>query len=217
MKDYREKELKWYILAYLFLLIGISEAGLITAGDGWADSVEELLASSLLAGTICTLSFVFDCLYTADVKGKLVCLGFATLPGKTIFTRISASKINDIRIDAKKAQEKYVDVIRNLPAGKNDKKKYENTKWYALSRIHDADPRVITAHRDYLLCRDMYTTTISMLALTIISMVFKVIQFSCIPIGYLLVMLVLTNIATHARASRFVNSVIAADINKKQE
>lgn len=218
MKDYREKELKWYIFAYLFLMIGISSPGLITSGSNdWFGSIEKLLSSSLLAGVICSLAFVFDCLYTAELKDLLLCLGFTTLPGKTVFTRISKDKISDMRIDVNEAKEKYKDVISALPSDKKGKKKYENTKWYSLSRIHEDDPRVKTAHRDYLLSRDLYTTTITMFVLTAAGMGFKVIQFSWIPVAYLIAMLILTNVATHFRAHRFVNSVIAVDMNPKKE
>lgn len=218
MKDYREKELKWYILAYLFLMIGINSTGLITSvSEDWFGSIEKLLSSSLLAGVICTLAFVFDCLYTAELKDLLLCLGFTTLPGKTVFTRLSKGKINDMRIDVEKAQEKYKDVISGLPSNKKEKERYENTKWYSLSRIHEDDPRVKTAHRDYLLTRDLYTTTITMFVLTAASMGFRVVAFSWILVGYLIAMLILTNVATHFRAHRFVNSVIAVDMNPKQK
>lgn len=218
MKDYREKELKWYIFAYLFLMIGISSPGLISSGsDDWFSSIEKLLSSSLFAGVICTLAFVFDCLYTAELKDLLLSLGFIALPGKTVFTRISKGKINDMRFDIKKAQEKYKDIISDLPSNKKEKKRGENTKWYSLSRIHEDDPRVKTAHRDYLLTRDLYTTTITMFVLTAAGMGFRVVEFSWIPVGYLIAMLILTNVAAHFRAHRFVNSVIAVDMNPKKE
>lgn len=218
MKDYREKELKWYIFAYLFLLIGIDGQGLITSGvDNGFSSTEKLLSSSLLAGVICTLGFVFDCLYTADMKDALLNLGIMTLPGKTIFTRISKGKINDMRIDIKEAQKKYSNIISGIPTDKKEKKKYENTEWYALSLMHEDDPRVKTAHRDYLLNRDMYTTTFTLLLLTAVGMGANIIKHSWIPIGYLAIMLILTNIATHTRAHRFVNSVIAVDIDSKKQ
>lgn len=217
MKAYREKELKWYIFAYLFLLIGISSSGLISSGSAnWLSSIEKLLSSSLLAGVICTLAFVFDCLYTAELKDVLLCVGFATLPGKTVFTRILKGKINDMRIDVNKAKDKYKEIISGLPFNEKEKKKYENIKWYALSLIHEDDPRVKTAHRDYLLSRDLYTTTITMFVLTVAAMGFRVVQFSWIPVGYLTAMLVLTNIAAHSRAHRFVNNVIAVDLNSKK-
>ena len=216
MKDYREKELKWYIFAYLFLMIGISSPGLISSGSAnWLSSIEKLLSSSLLAGVICTLAFVFDCLYTAELKDVLLCIGFTTLPGKTIFTRILKGKINDMRFEVKDAQKRYKDIIDALPSNKKEKKSYENKRWYALSRIHVDDPRVKTAHRDYLLSRDLYTTTITMLVLTVAGMVFRVVQFSWILVGYLIAMLILTNVAAHFRAHRFVNSVIAVDMTRK--
>lgn len=218
MKDYREKELKWYIFAYLFLMLGIRNSGLIVSGSvDWFGSIEKLLSSSLIAGVICSLAFVFDCLYTAELKDTLMCLGFTTLPGKTVFTRIKKCKINDMRFEAMDAQKKYKDIIDALPSDKKEKKRYENKQWYALSRIHEDDPRVKTAHRDYLLSRDLYTTTITMLALTVTGMVFRTIQFSLILVGYLITMLILTNVAAHFKAHRFVNSVIAVDMTQKKD
>ena len=216
MKNYRENELKWYVFAYLLLLIGIRSPELFsTENTDWLSNIEKLLSSTLLAGMICTLSFVFDCLYTATLKEVLLFLGFTTMPGKTIFTRISQGKINDVRFEIKEAQESYKEIISNLPFDKKPKEKYENSKWYALSREHEKDPRVETAHRDFLLCRDLYTTTITMLVLTAFGMIFKIIQFSWFPIGYLVAMLVLTSFAAHSKAYRFVNSVIAVDLNPK--
>jgi len=218
MKDYREKEMKWYIFAYLFLMIGIRSPEQIASGSvEWLSSIEKLLSSSLLAGTICTLAFVFDCLYTAELKDILLCFGFTTLPGKTVFTRISKDEINDMRFDINAAKEKYKEIISGIPSSKKEKQKYENTKWYLLSRIHEDDPRVKTAHRDYLLSRDLYTTTITMFLLTTVGMGFKIIQFSWIQVGYLIAMFVLTNVAAHLKAHRFVNSVIAVDMNPKKE
>lgn len=218
MKNYRENELKWYIFSYLLLLIGIRSPELFSTGNtDWLSNIEKLLSSTLLAGVICTLSFVFDCLYTATQKEALLFLGFTTMPGKTIFTRISQGEINDVRFEIKKAQESYKEIISNLPSDKKPKEKYENSKWYALSREHEKDPRVETAHRDFLLCRDLYTTTITMLVLTAVGMIFKIIQFSWFPIGYLVAMLVLTSFAAHSKAHRFVNSVIAVDLNPKSK
>ena len=218
MKDYREKELKWYIFAYLFLMIGIESPDLITFQNAnWFNNIEKLLSSSLLSGAICILAFVFDCLYTAELKELVLCLGFTTLPGKTIFTRIKKCKIHDMRFEAIDAQNKYKDIIDGLPSNKKEKKMYENRRWYGLSRLHEDDPRVKTAHRDYLLSRDLHTTTITLLTLTVAGMVFRIVQFSWILLGYLIAMLILTNIAAHFRAHRFVNSVIAVDMTPKKE
>jgi len=214
LKSYRENEIKWYIIAYLFLMIGISspEPTPLESPD-WFIRIEKLLSSSLLAGVICTLAFVFDCLYTAELKKTLLCLGFTSLPGETVFTRISQGKINDMRFEIKDAQEKYRAIIGELPSNKKEKKKYENKNWYRLSLTHEDNPRVKTAHHDYLLGRDLYTTTITLSALTVIGMGFRIVQFSWIPVIYLIAMLILTNIATRFRAHRFVNSVIAVDTN----
>lgn len=88
---------------------------------------------------------------------------------------------------------------------------------FRQSRLHEDDLRVKTAHRDYLLSRDLYTTTITLLTLTVAGMVFRIVQFSWILLGYLIAMLILTNIAARFRAHRFVNSVIAVDMTPKRE
>ena len=91
MKNYRENELKWYVFAYLLLLIGIRSNELFSIDNtDCLTNVEKLLPLTLLAGMICTLSFVFDCLYPVNLKEKLLFLKFiTTMPGKPIFTRIS--------------------------------------------------------------------------------------------------------------------------------
>lgn len=214
MKNYRENEIKWYIFSYLLLLIGINNPDLLSSAN--IDPISEigsLLSSALLAGVICTLSFVFDCLYTAWLKENLLFLGITKLPGKTIFTRISTGKIKDIRFEIKTAQEHFKDIIAHIPSGKKEKAKYENSKWYALSRKYEKDPRVETAHRDFLLCRDLYTTTVTMLVLTAAGMACKIIPADWRPIGYLAAMLVITNLAAHFKAHRFANGVIVADLN----
>jgi hypothetical protein len=214
MKDYRDKEIKWYILAYLFLVIGSASPEFISSANAdWFSIIDELLSSSLLAGAICTLAFVLDCLYTANAKENLLFLGVTTLPGKTIFTRISEGKVKDIRFKNEDAQAIYSKIIDGLPSDEKERKLYENAEWYSLSRKHERDQRVNTAHRDYTLARDLYTTTITLLALTVVGMAVGLIGFSWILIGYLLIMLVITNVAAHFRAHRFVNSVIAADMN----
>ena len=214
MKNYRENELKWYVFAYLLLLIGIRSNELFSIDNtDCLTNVEKLLPLTLLAGMICTLSFVFDCLYPVNLKEKLLFLKFiTTMPGKTIFTRISEGKIDDVRFEIEKAQERYKEIINNMPSDKKLKEKYENSMWYPLYRKYEKDPRVEAAQRDFLLCRDLYTTTITMLVLTGLGMKFNFIQFSCLPIKYLVTMLFITNIAAYFKAHRCVNSVIAADL-----
>ncbi len=216
MKSYREKELKWYIFAYLFLLVGVCSPELFSAENAdLVNTIEKLFTSTLLAGVVCTLSFVFDCLYTVTAKEKVIFLGFTKMPGKTIFTRISEGKLNDIRIDVNFAREQYKEIINSIPSNKKEREEYENFKWNSLSRNNEKDPRVKTSHRDFLLCRDLYTTTTTMFILTAVGMLFKMIQFSWIPLIYLIIMLMLTNIAAHFKAHRFVNNIIAADLSTK--
>jgi hypothetical protein len=216
MKSYRDSEIKWYVLAYLFLLIAVSSPNLLSVDHvDPITKIEKLFSSALLAGAICTLSFVFDCLYTTKAKEILLFLGFTKMPGKTVFTRIAQGRLKDIRFDIQRAQSRYKDILAAIPVGSKDKGKYENDIWYGLSRKYKDDDMVKAAHRDFLLCRDLYTTTITIFILTAAAMLFRLLQFNWIPIGYLCIMLLLTNLAAHFKAHRFVNNVIAADLSTK--
>jgi hypothetical protein len=147
------------------------------------------------------------------MKERILYLGITKMPGKTIFSRIATNKIKDIRFETSTAKEHFKEIIDHLPSDKNEKTLFENIKWYSLSRKHEKDNRIEMAHRDFLLCRDLYSTTVTMLLLTSIGMLVKVLQFSWVPIGYLALMLLITNISAHFKAHRFVNNVIVADLN----
>ncbi|NLM71850.1 MAG: hypothetical protein GX181_07830 [Synergistaceae bacterium] len=214
MKDYRTNELKWYVWAYVLVLMSTSKPRIATcASDYQFQYFDMLLTSAFFAGAISALAFVFDSLYTERAKRTLLCFGVLPLPGETIFTRISKEKIKDIRFDVNKAQIAYTDIIAGLPSSKKERERYENEKWYSLFRQYKDDPMVKGSHRDFLLSRDLFTATVTLLALTCLGVLSKAVQLNWLPFAYLAVMLGLTGVASHFKASRFVNNVIVADLN----
>lgn len=176
-----------------------------------ATKIENLITSAFLSGIVCFLAFVFDSLFSSQLKDILLYLGFTKMPGATIFTRIQEKSLRDVRINIDDAQSHYKEIIENMPSEK-EKQRYQNSKWYSIYVIHKEEVRVLSVHRDFLLCRDLYTTTVSLAVLTIIMMGVSLLPFSWIVLGYLLIMLAITNIAAHNKANRFVNTVIAADL-----
>lgn len=212
LKSYRENEIKWYVLAYLLLVVVVCYPTTTQSVDiELVTKIEKLITSAFLSGIICSLAFVFDSLFSSELKDILLYLGFSKMPGATVFTRIQKKRLSDVRINIDGAQSRYKEIIESIPSSK-EKQRYENSKWYSIYSAHKEDVRVLSVHRDFLLCRDLYTTTISLTVLTLIMMGVSLLPFSRIVLGYLLVMLAVTNIAAHNKASRFVNTVIATDL-----
>jgi hypothetical protein len=142
----------------------------------------------------------------------LLFLGITKIPGTTVFTRMNNGALADIRFETSEASKKYKTVIAGFPSNIKERSNYENAQWYKIYIRHKDDASVCSVHRDFLLCRDLYTTTISMTILTGMMMIVQLISFSWILLGYLLLMLIITNCVAHNKAHRFVNTVIAVDV-----
>ena len=218
LKGYRENEIKWYILAYLLLVIAVCYPSSVQGLDlDIVAKIEKLLVSSALSGSICTLAFVFDSVFTTKMKDALVYLGFTKIPGSKVFSRISTGKLNDIRIRNLDAKTFYAPVIVDLPDGRKDRSQYENTKWYGIYSKHKDDPRVQSGHRDSLLCRDLYIVTVILAVLTLTAAMVHLLPFKGIIFGYLFIMLIITNLAARNKARRFVDTAIAVDMTSVQK
>ena len=77
---------------------------------------------------------------------------------------------------------------------------------------------VYVSNRDYLLCRDMTSSTVVILILYFIfSVGLKLIPFRRECIVYLLIMFLITNIATRTKGMRMVNNVLICDLLVKNE
>jgi len=221
IKNYHEKELVWYIVAYLLFL---SYLPFWNHGQGCFNSLKDLsdisewLSSVLIAGVISSLSFVFMNIYPQGSREVLVFFNKNGLPGKNIFSKIKKGDIKDIRIDNELALKKYDDIINNIPEENNKARKYENNKWYIIYNKYVDDNRVLQTHRDNLLGRDIYLTTLAMVIFTGLAFVSCLLSFNWLIVGYLAIMLIVTNMVARFNARRFVETVIAVDLaNKKEE
>lgn len=221
MKEYRKKEMKYLLIAYSILLIlfctnvfeKIPEN--IVKGYNELSSVFEGVAFSSVIYIIVLLG---DSVISADTKGKLIGLFFIPRAGHTIFSRIKNNKVHDLRFSNSKARESYQHIIADIPNVNAEKYEYENSNWYKLYKQNKDDSSIEQAQKDYLMCRDLNIETFEYLIFYLISVVaFKeYLSWSWKFFYILLFMLAVTNIATHNKMNRFVNTVISVDLAKNK-
>lgn len=211
LKSYRDNEIKWYIFTYLLIAVGVYGTNFFQSPISTdACKFGDLVITATFSGAICTLAFVMDSLFSSKLKETLVFFGKMKVPGASVFSRIKNGKLKDNRFTNAEASQKYRVVIENIP--ENNAENFENAQWYKLYNKCKEQGAVVSTHRDFLLCRDLYITTISIFLLSIIGMISQLIKFSWILLIYLGAMLILTNLATHNKAHRFVNTVVAIDM-----
>lgn len=225
MKEYRDKELKYllYLLVFLFLIwcTPLMQIDVITKESGIYKTIAELIGSVLVSGTLSMSVFLFDCLIDSKIKDTLVGLFFIPRAGETIFERIKDNKVKDDRFLIKDAQIKYNDIIIELPDFKKlkckkrkDYRKFQNSRWYKIYQEHQEKGQIFQAQKDYLLCRDIFVEALFFLLIYIIS-IFLLADFILFSKKFLIILvfiIIVSNIATHIKMNRFVNTVIAVDI-----
>lgn len=218
IKDYRENELKTFVIANILVIlcmIGMITFDGIIEEDSYMQLLITIINSGLFSSIIYAMVMVCDCMISSSLK-KIIIFWWKPMPGETIFSDI---KINakDGRFTALEATMTYDEIYKNMPKDKKARYGYENSKWYGLLRQHESEPKVQVAHRDYLMCRDMATSTIIMLVVYILlSLVLKLIEFDKKAIAYLLMVYIVCMIATRIKSRRFVKTVIACDIHSQK-
>ncbi len=227
LKDYRDKELKYlyYSLGILMLIMttdSFTIDGLVSKFD-MAVKVIECVAISSVASLF---AFLGDSIISSFVKDKLIGLIFIPKPGETIFTRISKGRIRDNRFTITDAQKKYANIIDNIPnQGKTSYSQrkqtynYENAAWYKIYNSKKESPTIQLLQRDSLLCRDINIAVILFsVSYLLLHIVFaSIIHFSFRFIIILLIFIVISNVCSHIKMHRFVNTIIAIDIAEEDE
>jgi hypothetical protein len=168
---------------------------------------------AFISGVIFVFTFLADSLYPSELKEKLI---LYRVPGETIFSKIK-EKNTDKRFTWEQAKEAYKSVYNNLPENKKEQYIYENSEWYKIYNKHRDKMMIKVSNRDFLLCRDIYFATIAtMILYLVLVFIFRVIIFDCRYIGYLICMLIISNIGTRNKAKRFVYNVISYDITHQK-
>ena len=215
IKDYKYKELKQYVLAYL--LVAIASVGLYTkvsvGPSNLLSSFLNMVSIDVLVGAICSLVFVFNELWSDKSKAKIV---YCDLPSNTVFSDIASGNIDETGFDLIKAQETYA-YLSNATA------EQQTAQWNKLlKKSRDAKQgNVIEAERLQLMTRDICMSTVSLFimnsaALAVLMVVFAnkwiPIRVFAIPLAYLIVMFFVTRVAARNRAKRLVALVIKNDL-----
>ena len=221
MKDYRDKELKYLmiILILLFVVLCTSIKELNITDIELHKSLTTIFSSIVVSSILSLATFICDCLISTNLKNKMVGLFFMHRAGETIFTRINNCSVKDDRFLNSEAKTKYKEIISNIPQNKNDRYEYENSNWYKIYKKHQDKGQVSQSQKDYLTCRDLFIETILFLVLYFLSLAFYS-EFVVFSFKYLIVIIliaIVTNISTHVKMNRFVNTVIALDVAENNQ
>lgn len=224
MKDYRKEELKTYVIGNILIILmfsGVFEKIFYLPEDlsvGVTDIVSKLLGSALLSSIIYIYVFILDSLVPSKLKDFIVYFPCGR-PGDKIFEKVREKRI-DPRFTQEDATIKYQETYKELDLIFDKKKKhaFQNSKWYGIYQSIEENPTVALAQKDFLLNRDMCNITVAILILyVLISWISKIYTIKVGALMWLLVEILLTNIAAKGKAKRFALNVIAKDIHSKTD
>lgn len=221
MKDYRDKELKYLmiILILLFLVYSTPIKNLSFTAIELSETLATAFSGIVISSVLSLTTFLLDCLISTNLKNKMVGLFFIHKAGETIFTRINNLSVKDDRFLIFEAKTQYKKIICNIPKNNKDRYEYENSNWYKIYRKYQDIDQVIQSQKDYLTCRDLFIETILFLVIYFLSLIFysKFVVFSFKYFLIIVLIAVVTNISTHVKMNRFVNTVIALDVAEKSD
>lgn len=195
IKDYRGNELKYFVIANISALLYLGKVinlQLVTSEGTYSNLIVTVINSALFSGIVYILVLISDAIVPTRIKNAIV-YWFFPLPGQVVFSKWKR-KCQDERITQKDFLKYYEKVYENMPSKKSTRQ-YENTEWYKLYTKYDKEDKVFSSHRDYLMFRDMTTSTVVMLILYIV--IGSIVDFVPVcknGIIYLLVMYAIVNV-----------------------
>ncbi len=217
MSDYREKEMKYLLIAYI-LLFFLFCTDILQNLPKESKSLLEIAASAFesaaLAGVVSLFVFIVDSVIGSRFKNKLTVFFVIPRTGNVIFSKISTGKPIDERFSTQEAMEKYKTIIAQLPSEKKERRKYENAQWYKIYYDYREQDSILEAQKEYLTCRDLFIETVTFILVYLLA-IWLLKKWVCFSYEFLLILCgiaILTNIATHKKMHSFVYGVIARDI-----
>lgn len=217
IKDYREKELKNYVVGNILLILLLTGKlqeviawGSENSFDIWGTIIESVVLSSIIYIYV----FIIDSFISGETKYKICYLGIGKKPGYTIFSNMR-KRLEDDRFTMEDVLNKYKHIYDNMP--EKDTGEYENTNWYSLYESCKNDSKILVSNRDFLLSRDLNIMTIWLFVLYVIATIgLKSLTFSWDVVIVLVVEFFFTNIAMRVKGKRMAYNVISIDILKKE-
>lgn len=224
IKDYREKELKNYVIGnalIITVLSGIFDTLFNIKLDETTSNIiltlgSEIISAGIFSSILYSYVFILDAIVPGNWK-DLVCNLNRPLPGQVIFEEIK-EKANDNRFTKENALQKYADIygiLDNL-TGK-ERRGVSNSAWYSIYLKHENKTKISISQRDYLLCRDLCVSTLYIGLLYFALWAFSIIAFDHRIVALLIVELIATNFAMRGKQKRFAYNVIAIDIHTPKE
>lgn len=217
MKEYREKEMKFLMISYLLLFFLLCTDGFVIIDlnpRSLLETIFPIAESMMVASVISLFVYIADSLISSSYKDKLVGFFFIPKAGCVIFSKINSGKQIDDRFMIIDAQKQYESIIQKLGGEPKANRIYENSQWYKIYCKYQDKGAVNQTQKDYLLCRDLYIESIMFLTLYFAAslVLSEWVKFSLAFIIILSSIAIITNITTHMKMNRFVNTVVALDI-----
>lgn len=222
IKDYREKELRNYIIAnILLILIGTrkidSIVSAISEKNVW-EAVEVFVGSGVISILVYAYVYIIDCLIPGEIKNSII-WKIKGMPGTRVFSEIRQNN-KDWRFSKEIVFEKYSKVYKDIDKAEGgEKNKIENSAWYGAYQRTEKYASVYVSNRDWLLCRDMCVMTIwILLGFITISIILKTI--CSLRFIFLIIFILIEGLATwfaaRNKGNRYVYNVIAKDVYHKE-
>ena len=217
IKNYRDHELKSYVIANILMLLIIT--GVFTGESGsngtlMTDLITSIIESAIFSSILYVYVFILDSLVPSKVKDVFSLPIKGELPASTIFTKIE-NNMADVRFTSEVVKEKYSDVYLHMPRDKKAMKHYQNSCWYKIMQKYKDDKKILISHRDYLLCRDITSMTCIFAIFYLLLCWMGVLNISRKMLYFLLAEYIITMISTRVKAKRFTYNVIAQDLAKE--
>lgn len=221
IKDYREKELKAFIIGNILVLMIASRIVDLNSVIGVSDGMnvitevsKNLFSGGVIASIFYSFFIVVDALVPSVMKTKLSNL-FRVQPGEKIFETIKDKDNCDNRFTKDEALKKYADVYESLALekSKDKRKNMSNAAWYKIYVKYETNKKIEILNRDYLLCRDMNIATLWTIIFYFLMIVLRIFILDWRILLLLFVEVIATLISTHNKQWRFAYTVIATDIS----
>lgn len=217
LKNYRNNELKWFLVANVLFMVLTSKSFEVEDGDLLNQlivNIGKIISVSIFSTTVYIFTFIIDSIIPSNLKVFLVFL-WKKKPSATIFTQIQ-NNCKDDRFNVEEAKDKYKNIYSKIEE-ENQFSKDQTPLWYEIYNKYRENTIVYGSNRDYLLLRDLHSQTIVLIIIyiTLISTT-GIIPFSINYLIYLFVILIVLNLGARIQGKRMVYTVIALDINESK-
>lgn len=221
-KSYRNKELKYFVLSNLLIVLLLNDTLKLLISLNFNTSIFEIIQLVLTGSFLYLFVFVLDSLIPISLKSKMLMYfrikkdyKFFQMPGEYIFTKLKNGS-KDLRISKERVMNRYKFIYEKMPENDYKRREYENDNWYNLYRKYEKKGRIETAHKEYLLCRDMVSSFCLFALIYIILFCIGLVNLTYHIFGYFVFMYIVLLICSRNKANRYIINVIVEDIYQNE-